>query len=132
MIFEKFTEGNCTLFWINDKIIYGNINKKSYWSNTVFEVFLKDWDSFISNLPSLYLEHNKEYTINKHSEKSALFTFKKFLNYRSKGFFSFSVLIKYYKYLRFNSDVNIVFLVLISITPKEFLYFMKRSFYPNK
>jgi len=132
LIFEKFAQENCRLFWINDRIIYGNKNKRSYWSNAVFEVFLKDWDSFILKLPDFYLKENKKYTIRKHSEKSSLFTLKKFLNYRSKGFFSFAVLKKYYKYIRFNSDVNIVLLIFISISPKRFLSILKKCFYPNK
>jgi hypothetical protein len=124
LIFEKFAKVNCTLFWVNDKIIYGNKKKRSYWSSAVFEVFLKDWDSFISKLPIFYLEKNKRFTIKKHSEKSYLFTLKKFLNYRSKGFFSISILREYYKYIRFNSDVNIVLLIFISILPKTLLRFM--------
>jgi hypothetical protein len=132
LIFEKFAHKNCKLFWVNEKIIYGNKNKRSYWSNAVFEVFLKDWDSFISKLPIFYLEQNKRYTIKKHSEKSSLFTLKKFLNYRSKGFFSFTVLKNYYEYIRFNSDVNIGLLIFITIIPKGLLHLMKKCFYPNK
>ena len=132
LIFESFAQGNSELFWINDRIIYGNKNKKSYWNNAVFDVFLIDWDFFISNLPSFYLNTNKKYVVQKHSEKTGLFTLMRFLDYRSKGIYSFQILLKYLKQIRFNSKVNIVLLMLISIAPKWLLNILKRIFYPGR
>ncbi len=133
LIFERFARGDSAeLYWINDKIVYSNKNKKSYWSSAIFEVFLMDWDFFISSLPPFYLAKNKRFSIKKHSEKTGLFTFLSFLEYRSKGIYSYEVLQKYLKPIRFNSKVNIVFLALISIAPKGLLNFLKSLFYPVK
>lgn len=132
LIFEGFAQGNSELYWINDKIVYSNKNKKSYWSSAIFEVFLKDWDFFISNLPLFYLDRNKKLTIKKHSEKTGMFTFLSFLDYRSKGVYSFQVFRKYFKEIQFNSKVNVLLLLLISITPKGLLLFFKSLFYPEK
>lgn len=127
LIFESFAKGDAELYWINDPIICSNLNKKSYWSNTIFDVFLKDWDFFISNLPIFYTDKNKGYVIKKHSEESGLFTFRRFLYYRSIGIYSFRIFVKYFRQIRFNSRVNIFLLMLISITPKGLLYFIKKN-----
>lgn len=132
LVFEKFANSNCKLFWLNDKIIYTNKNKKSYWGKVVFEVFLYDWSFFISNLPVFYSNINKKYTIKKHSEKVDLFTLKKFLKYRSTGIFSLHKLLQYFKLIRFNSNVNIVLLFLISIINKNVILLIEKRIFNKR
>jgi len=72
------------------------------------------------------------YVIKKHSEKTGLFTFMRFLDYRSQGIFSVEILKKYFGHIRFNSNVNIILLMLISLTPKWVLIFLKQIFYPGR
>jgi abequosyltransferase len=132
LIFECFAQRESRLFWLNDKVVYSNTNKKSYWSNAIFEVFLIDWDFFISNLPNFYLDKNKEYAIKKHSVQTGLFSLVSFLSYRSIGIYSFQVFRKYFKQIQFNSNLNVVVLLLISIIPKGLLIFLKKIFYPKK
>jgi abequosyltransferase len=132
LIFESFVNDTAKLFWINDNVIYGNKRKKSYWSSAIFDVFLIDWNFFITSLPNFYLDQNKMYVIKKHSEKTGLFTFMRFLDYRSQGIFSVEILKKYFGHIRFNSNVNIILLMLISLTPKWVLIFLKQIFYPGR
>ena len=129
LIFEYFTKVNSKIYWVKDEIIYVNKNKKSYWNKSIFDVFLIDWEFFIFNLPNFYLKENKKYVVKKHSEKTGLFSFKGFLSYRSKGIYSYEVLRVYYRQIRFNSKVDIVSLLIISIVPISMLKFLRRIFY---
>ena len=129
LIFEKFTNGNCKLLWLNDKLIYGNKNKKSYWERTVFEVFLYDWCFFITNLSNYYLDANKKSTIIMHSKNSGLFTLNKFLIYRSENIFNYQILKKYFIHLKDNSNVNVLLLFVISILPKKALKYIREKYF---
>lgn len=132
LIFETFAKQKSKLFWINDRLLYGNVNKKSYWNNAVFDVFLFDWEFFISNLPPLYSNENKMLILKKHNLETGLFTFMRFLDYRALGIYSFDIFRKYYKQISYSSSVNVFVLVLISITPKFLLVFLKNIFYPGR
>ena len=68
MIFETFAKEKSKLFWFNERLLYGNANKKSYWNITVFDVFLTDWEFFISNLPPFYSLENKMEILKQSSE----------------------------------------------------------------
>jgi hypothetical protein len=132
LIFESFAQDKSKLFWTDQRLIYGNKNKKSYWNNAVFDVFLIDWFFFISNLPKNYLDKNKKHTIKKHNLKTGLFTLMRILDYRSQGIYSFQILRKYFQQIRFSSHVNIVLLLLISVAPKGLLNYFKQFFYPGR
>ncbi len=132
LIFERFAKDKAKLFWTDERIVYGNANKKSYWSNAVFDVFLTDWGLFISNLPPFYSTDSKKYIIKNTIRKTGLFTIMRFLDYRSLGIYTPNVLRKHHKQIRYSSSVNIVLLMLISITPEALLVFLKRIFYPGR
>lgn len=132
LIFETFAKEKSKLFWFNERLLYGNANKKSYWNITVFDVFLTDWEFFISNLPPFYSLENKMEILKKHNIETGLFTFMRFLDYRSLGIYSFEIFRKYFKQIRYSSSVNVLVLVLISITPKFLLVFLKKIYYPGR
>ena len=132
LIFETFAKQKSKLFWINDRLVYGNANKKSYWNNAVFDVFLTDWESFITNLPAFYSLENKKEILKTHNLETGLFTFMRFLDYRSLGIYSFDFFRKYYKQISYSSTVNVFVLALISITPKFLLVFLKKIYYPGR
>ena len=126
IIFDRFSLGEKKMFWVNEVLVYGNKNKKSYWANNVFKIFLSDWEDLIHNLPTTYSNKNKEITLIMHSKKTNLFGLFRMLNYRLEGIFNYKVLSKYYKLIIKHSNVNIFLLLIISIFPKNFLYVFKK------
>jgi len=128
LIFEKFSQGGKKFYWISEKLIYGNKNKKSYWSKNVFKIFLSDWEEMIHNLPTVYSIDNKNATLIMHSRKTKLFGLFRMLNYRLDGVFNYKILLKYSKLLSKHSSVNYLILIIISIFPKSILYMIKKIF----
>jgi len=128
IIFEEFSKGDKKLFWLNDKIVYVNKLKKSYWRSNVFSVFLYDWDHAISNLPEYYSSENKLFAIKKHSDKTGLFTLLNFANYRAEGVFNLKVLTQYFKLIRKNSNANVFILFIIALTPQSLFKLLKKLY----
>jgi len=131
IIFEGFLKGGKKLFWLNDKIIYGNKLKKSYWRSNVFDVFLYDWDHAVSNLPEYYSSESKFVAVKKHSEKTELFTLLSFCKYRADGVFDFKVLTQYFRLIRENSSVNVLILFIIALTPRILFRFLRSIYKKN-
>lgn len=121
IVFEAFSLGKSSLYWINEKLVYGNPRKQSYWNDKVFDVFLSDWRNCIMNLPSTYLMSNKEVAFKMHNLKTGLFSLTKIVSYRLKGFYNYKTFKKYYRLLKENSNVNIVILFTICIAPRMLL-----------
>lgn len=127
IIFQEFDFRNYKLYWLNDYIISCNSRKQSYWKKSVFEVFLNDWNVFISNLPPYYTNENKLIAIKKHSEKTGIFSLYSFLSYRFNGIFDFQTYKRYSDLIRKSSSVNLGLVFIISIFPRKCLgYFRKR------
>lgn len=123
IIFEQFAMGAHKLCWLDQQILYCNSRKQSYWKKDVFNVFLNDLDSFVSNLPPFYTERNKQIAIKMHADKTGIFSWYSFLSYRSKGIFDFRVLKSFYKLIRNSCNVSPVLLFIIALIPKIFLRF---------
>jgi hypothetical protein len=126
ILFEQFAIGRKNIYWLNERLIYGNKNKKSYWSTNVFNVFLIDWEAAISNLPNIYTLQNKNKMLIKHSKQTGLFNFFSMINYRSKSFFNLKILNEHYVLIKKHSSVPVFFLLLISIFPVKILSFVKK------
>jgi len=128
IIFKEFSKEGKKLYWLNDKIVYGNKLKRCYWRNNVFKVFLYDWNYFILNLPEYYNSENKLITIKKHSDVTGLFSLLNFASYRADGVFSLKVLTQYFKLIRNNSNVNILILFIIALIPQSLFKLLKKMY----
>ena len=50
----NFLANDCFFFWDNNKWISASPNKKGYWVDTMFSIFIDDWSNAIRNLPKSY------------------------------------------------------------------------------
>lgn len=126
IILNQFANGNKQLYWINDDLVYSNNRKKSYWKPNIFNVFLSDWDYFITNLPGEYKESNKKYTIKLHARKTGLFTLISFLSYRADGYYNWQILTKYKEQIKDNTDICYCLLLIIAVFPKKVLRIFRK------
>lgn len=130
IIFEQFAATASRLFWINDKLIYGNPKKNSYWASKVFEVFIDDFRSFLYNLPGFYSMKSKNGVLLQHSVNSGVFSYRSFILYRMEGFYDHEIFKKYKDDFKNFTRTNMLFLLIVSviwIKPlREFNLFLKR------
>jgi glycosyltransferase involved in cell wall biosynthesis len=132
IIFENFASKDSSLLWINEVLIYGNPQKKSYWSTKVFDVFLNDYKRFILNLNEVYSSKSKDIAITSHSITSGIFNYRSFLKYRADGFFNYNVFCTYKDDIVKYTNTNSFILFFISIFPKPFLKLAKLFFEPKE
>jgi abequosyltransferase len=121
IIFQAFAEGSKTLLWLNDKMIEVNKQKKSYWNDKVFDIFLGDWNNFVMKLPAVYSLNNKKETVVSHSIHTRLFSFTKLKKYRSKGVYNLAVYKKYKVLLTEATRVPKIVVWLIAVFPRAIL-----------
>lgn len=124
MIFVKFGLSKSSLYWINDKLVASNKNKKSYWSNGVFDVFLTDFKNFAQNLSEIYPDQQKTKLVLQHSIKTGMFSYHSFVKYRINGVFNFRVFVKYKKDIEKYTDCKYFYLFIIAIFPNRILRFL--------
>jgi hypothetical protein len=121
IIFEQFAIKKSSLYWINENLISGNNNKKSYWHQKVFEVFLVDFKNLIIKLPDYYPINSKNKTIRKHSKLSGIFNYHNFIKYRISKIYNLNEFKKYKIYFKKYLDLNILLLFIISVFPLSVL-----------
>ena len=111
----------CSFYWINDKYLYINSEKESYWLSDIFEVFIDDWSNAIRNLPGCYDGDNKEKVILEHSRKVKLFGLKSLLKARYMDAYNLYLFKKYKTALADHSGLSSPFLLMIAFIPKTTL-----------
>ena len=116
---------NCSFFWLNEQLLYSISKKDSYWVNNAIDVFIKDWEFSVYNLPNIYNEAVKKSTIIKHSKNSNLFNTKFLLKMRMNNNYNSIILKKYKNQLIEHSGKNHLLLYFISIAPRWVLSFFK-------
>jgi hypothetical protein len=114
----SFLNENKRAYWINDKLVFGNKNKTSYWDKKVFEVFLFDWINVVNSLDESYIKTNKEQCILNHSHKTKLFSIKALIRLRALGVYNKDVVNKYKILLCAHSHLPYFVLYIISVFPK--------------
>jgi len=132
IIFYFFVENQSRLVWLNDKLIMGNLKKKSYWAANVFAVFFDDLRLTLNNLQQKFSTDEVDNVIKSHSIQSQLFGIQNFFVLRITKSFSYAKYKLYYKQLKLYTDKNSVFLFLLSIFPSSLLsliYNTSRFFY---
>ncbi len=120
LIFHHLTVA-CSFYWINDKYLYVNSEKESYWLRDVFEVFIDDWSNAIQNLPDCYGVDNKEKVILEHSRKVKLFDLRSLLKARYMGAYNVDLFKEYKMALADHSRLSSATLLMIAFIPKTIL-----------
>lgn len=114
IVFEQFSANDSQLFWINDKLIYSNSQKNSYWASKVFEVFIDDYRSFLYNLPEFYTMKSKNGALLMHSLNTGVFSYSSFVLYRIGGFYNYKIFKKYKNDFKNFTRTNSFFLLVLS------------------
>lgn len=132
IIFEQFASKESKLFWINDKLVYNNPNKNSYWAHKVFEVFIDDFRNFLYNLPDYYSLRSKDKVLLQHGVQTGIFSYHSFILYRIGKFYNYEIFKKYKDDFKKSTNANTQVLMIVSliwVTPLKILYslFKKRS-----
>ena len=117
---------NCSFYWINDKLIYSNKNKTSYWFEDTFEVFINDWSNAVHNLPNNYTDNSKEKTIINHSIKSKMFNLTTLMQLRSFRYYNLDVYKEYADKLPTHSNLKNFVLYMIAIFPPQIIILLKK------
>ncbi|RRQ45332.1 glycosyltransferase family 2 protein [Chryseobacterium sp. SC28] len=134
LIFVSFDDNQSKFFWLNESLICGNVNKKSYWSANVFEVFFKDLENTLTNLPQKYNTKDISKIVKKHNVQSQLFSYSNMIHFRMAGAYNYRVWRKYFNRFYTQTDCNIFFLFLLSITSQKILkklYILFRKIKPK-
>ncbi len=117
---------DCSFHWINDKLVYSNENKTSYWFEDIFEVFINDWSNAVQNLPNNYTDNSKEKTIINHSIKSKMFNLTTLMQLRSFRYYNLDVYKKYADKLPTHSNLKNFVLYIIAIFPPQIIILLKK------
>ena len=119
IVFESLIMSPVSVKWINRKIISTSLQKKSYWSKSVFNVFIDDYQNFVKNLSNFYPLLSKINSFKKHSVNSGIFTYRSIFQFRMNGYYDKEMYQRYGKALSLSSNLNQFFLFIISMFPKK-------------
>lgn len=119
IVFESLIMSPVRVKWINEKIISTSLQKKSYWSKSVFSVFIDDYQNFVKNLSDFYPLLLRINSFKKHSVNSGVFTYRSIFQFRMNGYYDKEIYHRYGKVLSSSSNLNKFYLFIISIFPKK-------------
>jgi len=121
VIFEYIAVRSCKVFFLNSvKVKEFAVQKRAFWEPISFEIFAKDWYLFVMSLPLTYSFYAKRKCILSHGKR--FFTIRKLFLLRSKGYFSYSIFVKYYYFIRQTVPIPVMLSMLISVLPKKPLW----------
>ena len=123
LIFDNLVT-NCSFYWENTKWICASPDKKGYWVDTMFKIFIHDWSAAIRNLSSSYRENIKEKVIIEHSIKSDIFSLRALLKARLLGAYNINVFRQYKTDLIRHSPLPSFILLVLAVSPKLLLKFL--------
>ncbi|MCY0977112.1 glycosyltransferase [Chryseobacterium wangxinyae] len=135
LIFNSFIDNESKLYWFSESLIYGNLSKKSYWTNNVFEVFFTDLESAYSNFPQNFPQNLIDDSVKSHSIKSKLFGYHSFVKMRINDVLNYKIYCSLKGSFTKYTGINNCLLIILSIFPKRFLkllYILLRFFVPEK
>lgn len=125
IIFEQFALKKSNLLWINERLIFNNPSKNSYWASQVFEVFIDDFKSFLYHLPDCYSIKSKDKVLVQHSVQSGVFNYHSFVVYRIGGYYNNKIFRKYrndFKKFTSTNSILLQFLSIVSVEPLKIIY----------
>lgn len=100
--------------------------KQSGWHDEMYTVWWEYWYNAIMMLPDVYTD--KYLVIRKHSEHFGLFTFQAMLHLRVNNSYSLSTFFKYIKRIPIVTDVSMLSMFLIAVTPHALIeYGLKKT-----
>jgi glycosyltransferase involved in cell wall biosynthesis len=113
---------NFKLLWINEKCLFGNKGKISYWNKNVFDVFINDLETTLLNIKLPAEIINK--IIKDHSFYTQIFGINKLIKYRSEGFYDIKKFQKFKSKISIYTDTNLLLAFIVSMLNKRILRFL--------
>lgn len=110
------------MYWIGEQGLGFNRNKSSYWLNSAFEVFVKDWCALISSFPELFNNTEQVHVIRSHAINTKLFSLVGLLRLRIKGALSMDIINEHREDLAIASPRGIILARLISRIPVKLMH----------
>lgn len=120
IVLAGFPNGVNGLCWINEKLVSSSQAKtSSYWNTKVFTVFARDWSRFVMSLSDDdYSLDSKITAIKMHSKMTGIFEIGAMVKYRINGLLNLKVVFENWRYLKLSSNVNIVYILFLSVIPR--------------
>lgn len=115
--------------WINERLVRSNPKKVSYWTSSIFSVFIRDLGAIFHHLSRPVSLDLIDRVLREHARQSGLFSLKNLLALRSKGYLSRSVYREYGSSIAQYGDHSESVVFLISIFPKTLLAKAKKYFF---
>lgn len=112
------------VYWIGEQGLNFNLKKSSYWLNSAFEVFVKDWNALIFSFPKLFNSFEQLHIIRSHSINTKLFSPIGLLRLRLKGALTIEVLNKYGEDFDRVTNGMPIYAKLIAKIPLIIIYFL--------
>jgi hypothetical protein len=132
IIFSNLLVNVHGLYWLGEKIIFQNKNKKrSYWSSKAFEVFVYDWYRIIMALPDNYSLENKYYVIKSHDVNTKIFGIRNLLNLRTLNGLNCKNYRQYNYLFPFTIKYPKPVILLIALLPRIVIKILKRFWKAN-
>ncbi|ALV08494.1 glycosyltransferase family 2 protein [Roseateles depolymerans] len=85
LILEACSLAPRRLLWLGPKGIAFNRKKSSYWLQSAFDVFVKDWTALIRSFPTLFSRQEQDRIIRSHAVQTQLFNVVSLVQLRAMG-----------------------------------------------
>ncbi|MGI1939172.1 glycosyltransferase family 2 protein [Shewanella oncorhynchi] len=117
------------VYWDSCSYINGtHPEKSSLWFKNAIEVWAKNFTELVLSLPQFYSLESKLTLIRAHGERSKLFSLRSLISLRGQGAYSFFHYRCYKLYLGYALNFNSLTLLIIAITPKRLVQYLKHKF----
>lgn len=111
-----------SFFWINEVCVSRRVpagtKQESYWSRTMFGVFIDDWEAAVLALPSSYDAAIRTKIVGEHSRRAGIFGLASLVAARSQGTYGFAAFRRYRRALGVHSTLATPLLLAIAVLPK--------------
>ncbi len=124
-------DGSC-MSWINERLLGANSKKISYWSSSIFSVFIRDLENLFNNLSQPVAIDIRNRVLSDHARYSGIFSLKNLLVLRFVGYFTRK------EYLNFGVEIAkyaghfkilVFFICIVPVPLLKKLIKLKKSFY---
>ena len=121
LILEYCASFRAGCYWYGPNAIGIRSNKRSYWANRAFDVFVGDWSRLIKSYPRLFSEEEAVDVIRSHAQNTGLFGLRHLLWLRAHGGLDSGILRKFDHEFSDATPISPVFARLICALPQSLL-----------
>jgi abequosyltransferase len=119
LILECCSRAPRCLLWIGTPTLRFNKKKTSYWVNSTFSVFVKDWSKLIRSFNVLFSKDEQDQIIRSHGKHTHLFSLLNLIRLRALGILTKDVLEQHASDFEVASPISPVWARLLSFLPRR-------------